>query len=179
MKITTQDVLAPANFVSLVGFILTILGSLNLNTGIGLSAVAVGRFLDVMDGPIARRTHTSRFGAVLDATIDKLSILAIVIGLFVHSLAPVFVIGFILLQNAFVATINIVAATRKIVIVTELTGKRNIFFQISTMLLFSLSHLISGTSHSTTVIVAYLLFTVSLYYAAVATTRYLRKQATK
>lgn len=176
MVITKRDVLAPANFVTIVGLALTIIGSMQLYSVFGFFSVAAGRLLDLLDGPVARHTHSSRFGAVLDATVDKLSILAIVLGLFGYALAPLWIVAYILLQNALVATLNIYSASQKIVIETVLTGKRNLFFQITSMLGFALANLAEGLIQTALYFGSYAAFAISVTYAIRATFAYIQKQ---
>ena len=76
------------NVISLIGFFLTIgvafvIGSGYLQLG-GLLVLAAALF-DALDGTLARMTgQTSRFGAFLDSTLDRLSEAVIFFGLFIY-----------------------------------------------------------------------------------------------
>lgn len=179
MKITRQDLLTPANLISFTGLVLTIVGSLHFQTLAGFLGVTFGRILDVLDGPVARRTHTSRFGAVLDATIDKFSILAIVTGLLAYSLAPIPVILYIMIQNGLSSAVIMIASHRHIIVHSSKSGKLNVFFQTATMILFAGSEQVTGVLASITVILAYLALMVSVVYAARATLGYYRNLSEK
>jgi len=80
------------NFLSWVGFLLTIGAAVFIATGhllaAGLMVLFAGSF-DILDGALARRTNrTSRFGGILDSTLDRLSdavLLLGVLGLFLLS----------------------------------------------------------------------------------------------
>jgi phosphatidylglycerophosphate synthase len=174
MKISRQDLLSPANLVTLCGLALTVAGSIQLDTFIGFLAVLSGRILDLFDGPIARRTHTSRFGAVLDATVDKLAILAMITGMLAFGLAPIGVMGYILAQNVLVSGLNTIASLRKITVHTTDDGKHNVFLQISSMLLFVLASFVQGPFHDFIIGLAYLALATSLYSAFYATKDYFR-----
>jgi len=76
------------NVISVIGFLLTVgvavvigLGHLRLG---GVLVFAAAGF-DALDGTLARLTkRTSRFGAFLDSTLDRLSEAVIFLGLFIH-----------------------------------------------------------------------------------------------
>lgn len=172
MRVTTRDVFSPANIVTLVGFGLTTYGSFRLQTTAGFWLVLVGRILDVLDGPIARRTHTSRLGAVLDATVDKFTVLTITLGLLAYQRAPVVIVLYILLQNVVTSLMNIVSARRKIVVESTRAGKLNIFMQMTCMILFAGSALLSGWHHTALATCAYLAGALSLPFAFRATADY-------
>lgn len=172
MRVTSRDVFSPANIVTVVGFGLVVYGSMRLNTAAGFWMVLVGRLLDLLDGPIARRTHTSRLGAVLDATVDKFTVLSITVGLLAYSLAPTIIVGYILLQNLLIAAMNIVSAQRKIAVDTTRAGKLNIFLQMCCMIAFAGSAVVTGWLHAVLVGVAYAAVLCSLPAAVRATTDY-------
>lgn len=100
MRITRQTILTVPNAVSVAGFVLVIIGSTRLDSWLGFGLVAVGRLMDLVDGKLARSTHhASRFGAALDATLDKFAGLAIIIALWHYGMAPVWALLAIVLQN--------------------------------------------------------------------------------
>ena len=172
MRVTIRDVFSPANIVTIIGFGMTSYGSFRLNTAVGFWLVLFGRLLDVLDGPIARRTHTSRLGAVLDATVDKFTVLAITLGLFAYDLAPHTIVAYILSQNLLIALMNIVSARRKIAVESTRAGKLNIFMQMSCMILFAGGALMTGWQHTALLVVAYIAGVVSLPFAFRANTDY-------
>lgn len=73
------------NALSWFGFALTLGAAALIATGQLLAAgfmVLFGSFFDILDGALARRTgRTTRFGAVLDATLDRLSEAALLLGI--------------------------------------------------------------------------------------------------
>lgn len=100
MRITKQTVLTLPNAVSIAGFILVVAGCIWLDSWAGFALVVVGRLLDMVDGRLARSTHhASRFGAALDATLDKFAGLAIIIAVLLHGMAPAWAMIAIVIQN--------------------------------------------------------------------------------
>ena len=88
------------NTVSLIGFVITIISSiifginaLKLDPTINFSAIAsllllAGGFFDVIDGSVAKITKTtSRKGAFIDSTLDKISETIIFLGIAIGELA--------------------------------------------------------------------------------------------
>ena len=68
-----KDVFTIPNAITLTGGILAWRGAEELNNPCGLSKAALGRLLDIIDGPVSRLTgQTSDVGAALDAITDKL-----------------------------------------------------------------------------------------------------------
>ena len=100
LHITRRTLLTWPNAVSIVGFTLVLAGTLHLDTWAGFGLVVAGRLADMADGRLARSTHhTSRFGALLDATLDKLAVLAMIIAMWAHAMAPAWILLVIVLQN--------------------------------------------------------------------------------
>jgi len=73
------------NALSWSGFAITLVAAALIATGHLIAAgfvVLFGGFFDVLDGALARRTdRTTIFGAVLDATLDRLSEAALLLGI--------------------------------------------------------------------------------------------------
>lgn len=68
-----KDVFTIPNAITLTGGILAWRGAEELNNPCGLSKAALGRLLDIIDGPVSRLTgQTSDAGAALDAITDKI-----------------------------------------------------------------------------------------------------------
>lgn len=111
-KVSRRDVLSPANALTLLGLILTIYGCLYLTTWKGYIFALLGRNLDTLDGIVARHTHTSEFGSMLDAIADKFAMVAILIATRVNDMVPVNLWLFFLLYNSFSVIINWIAGLR-------------------------------------------------------------------
>ena len=68
-----KDVFTIPNAITLTGGILAWRRAEELNNPCGLSKAALGRLLDIIDGPVSRLTgQTSDVGAALDAITDKI-----------------------------------------------------------------------------------------------------------
>lgn len=141
IRIEAGDIVTPANFLTLVGLILTVYGSIRITTAIGVFALLTGRILDLLDGPIARATHTSRFGAFMDATGDKLAILALLIASWRYEIAPVWVIGYVLLYNVVSALLSIATELKGGNPVATKAGKYAVFLQSSTLIMYAIAEL--------------------------------------
>ena len=75
------------NTITWLGFLLTIGAAIFIATGHLLAAgliVLFAGFFDILDGALARRTNrTTRFGGILDSTLDRLSEAALLLGILV------------------------------------------------------------------------------------------------
>ncbi len=75
------------NIITLLGFLVTLGAAALIITGHLFAAgfvVLIAGFLDILDGTLARHTHqTSRFGALLDSTLDRLSEGILLLGILV------------------------------------------------------------------------------------------------
>lgn len=128
-QITKQDVFSPANAISLIGLTLAIYGSFNITSVSGVLLLGLGRFIDVFDGPIARRTHTSGFGALVDATCDKIGIAFLVTAVWVADYVPLWLIAYILLQNIANVVLSWITARRGMKPSASRAGKYAMFLQ--------------------------------------------------
>ena len=75
------------NAITWLGFLLTVGAAALIATGHLLAAglmVLFAGFFDILDGALARRTNrTTRFGGILDSTLDRLSEAALLLGILV------------------------------------------------------------------------------------------------
>lgn len=167
--ITRADIFSPANGISLIGLSMAIYGSLTIATLAGVLILGVGRIIDVFDGPIARRTHTSGFGALVDATCDKVGIAFLVTAVWFAGYAPVWLLIYVLLQNIANVFISWLTARRGAKPAASHYGKYAMFLQNTSIGMYCLGG-VTG--------VAWLdwpgltLALVSMYYAAHATYGY-------
>ena len=100
------------NSITLLGFLLTLGAAVLVVTEDLLAAgvvVLFAGFLDILDGAVARQTNrATRFGAVLDSTLDRLSEAALLLGILVlfaqqHLVAESFLAGATLLGSLMVS----------------------------------------------------------------------------
>lgn len=174
MKIQKDDLFAPANAITIVGLLLTLYGASSLHTVSGVLIAALGRSLDLIDGPIARKFHSSRLGAVLDGTADKLATFGLLLAAFLHETAPVAVIAYIFLQNLLIAGIVTYADRTGREPSTSILGKRSMFIQNATLLWFSLLNAAEIPAENYVEIVLYVLFILAIPLGIAATAGYIR-----
>ncbi len=86
------------------GFLLTVGAAALIITGHLLVAgfvVLIAGFFDILDGALARRTNqVTRFGAVLDSTLDRLSEAVLLLGILVFYVRGGFIVGILLVGVA-------------------------------------------------------------------------------
>jgi phosphatidylglycerophosphate synthase len=124
---TTNGIVTPANLISLTGAIVTMVGLVRITNDLSLTNVTlivVGRLADLADGFAAQRTGTkSPLGEVVDATFDKILAFSAVVALVLGELAPVLIIGLILLHSAINSAISITAKLHNVALHPSREGK--------------------------------------------------------
>lgn len=97
------------------GFLLAVGAAALIVTGHLLAAgfmVLIAGFFDMLDGALARHTkQASRFGAILDSTLDRLSEAVLLIGILVlyaggQSVVPILLVGVALISSLLVSYIR-------------------------------------------------------------------------
>ena len=103
------------NTITWLGFLIAIGAGVLAGTGHQFAAgfvVLAGVFFDIIDGALARRTNrTSRFGAILDSTLDRAGEAVVFIGILVYytreqSTEGVVVVGVVWLMSLLVSYIR-------------------------------------------------------------------------
>ena len=103
------------NAITWFGLLLAIGGAVLIVTGHLLAAglvVLIAALFDTLDGALARYTNrVTRFGAVLDSTLDRLSDAALLLGILVlyardQSVVPILLVGLALLGSLLVGYIR-------------------------------------------------------------------------
>lgn len=171
MKITRSDVFSPANAVSLIGLSLTIYGSLHIKTLSGVLILGLGRFIDIFDGKIARATHTSRLGATVDATADKIGLAFLVPAIWTAHIAPIWLLVYILAQNFLNVVFSALATARKAKPTSSLYGKHAMFMQNISLGFYALGNTIDNRVFT---IVGLIIGIASVYWAVRATYGYFK-----
>lgn len=157
MRMKAADVITPANGITLVGLCLTIIGCFMLNTWLGLGLVALGKLCDNLDGFVARRTHTSEFGADMDALADKVSGVIILVSCWHFATAPMWFVVFCFIQHISVTFLAVVASAKRHPLRVVSVGKYNMFLHVSALLLFTAAIHLNGIIFGVINGVAYLL----------------------
>ena len=128
-RVLARSGLSP-NTVTVIGFGITLAAAWVITTGelfiAGLVVLFAG-FFDMLDGALARATNrVTRFGAILDATLDRLSEAALFVGIMIYyapdgNAAPIALAGATL---AGALTVSYLRARSE---ATGLEGKEGIF----------------------------------------------------
>lgn len=171
MKITKSDIFSPANAVSLIGLSLTIYGSFNIETLVGVLILGLGRFIDIFDGKIARATHVSRFGAIVDATCDKIGIAFLVPAIWIAGIAPIWLLVYILAQNLLNVIFSGLATVRKAKPTSSQYGKHAMFMQNISLGFYALGNTIDSRAFT---IAGLAIGLASIYWAVQATYGYFK-----
>lgn len=176
------DILTIPNAMSIAGAVLAWRGAKRIDTAAGIAQVAAGRFIDILDGIVARKTgQTSDFGALLDAGLDKAVTAIILYEIKSKNLAPTEIIAAITAFNG----INAVASAKTIVeagdetVRPEISGKLALAFETSSLLAHLLGSRLETTSQGQLARVARgigdLAFAVSLPLAFKSTLSYVKR----
>lgn len=180
MKIEKGDILTPANVTTIIGLALSIHGATQLDTAQGVAEVAVGRILDLLDGPIARATHTSRFGAVLDAGADKLAVFTILAAAWHYEVAPNALIGLVAGHNLLNVAVSLYAERQHRDLESSTAGKRSMFLENIAIAGFALAQVIVNETIQLAIVASSLAAGVAgLVVGAVATAGYIRHALNK
>jgi phosphatidylglycerophosphate synthase len=132
--------------ISLAGGALAIDGARRIDTPFGIAEVAVGRSLDLVDGPVARSLdQTSELGAAIDATTDKLAGLAILVNEWRKDVAPRSALLAIAAQNLLSGAATVAAQHRypDQELRPSRDGKRAMFAQNVALGAYAISHVVA------------------------------------
>ena len=176
------DIPTIPNAMSVAGAVLAWRGAKRIDTAAGIAQVAAGRFIDVLDGIVARKTgQTSDFGAGLDAGLDKAVTAIILYKIKSKNLAPTEIIAAIIAFNG----INAVASAKTIVeagdetVRPEISGKLALALETSSLLAHLVGSRLETTGQSQLTRVARgigdLAFAVSLPLAVKSTLSYVKR----
>lgn len=171
IKIKRRDVLTPANAISLIGLAMTMYGAINITALHGVLLLGLGRLIDIFDGKLARATHTSQLGGLIDATCDKIGIVFLVTAIWVNELAPYWILIYVLLQNALNVLITLLSTFRGAETSSSKNGKYAMFMQNISLGAYALGSVINSSELE---LLGILLAVASLYWAFQATYGYLR-----
>lgn len=158
-----------ANIITAIGLALTILGALRLDTTIGAVLFTIGRTLDLADGWIARRTHSSDLGAAFDAAADKIAVAFVLFMAFSLELVPLLVLCFVAFQNILNATVSIYADRKKRRLSVSKFGKYSMFGQVVSVGGFIYAYVLAN---DLLYILAWIIFIISAPIAIYATIGY-------
>lgn len=169
----TRGWVTPGNIVSILGLCLVLIGLAYILAGrnvFGFVLVGIGRFADIIDGMLADKTGTkSPLGEAIDATSDKITLLAALIVFFAVHLIPSAIIFAVGCVNLAIALLSIRARMQRIHLHPSRIGKLATVVQWLGMVLYILAAIVSVHAIS---IVAYTVMIISVGMALVAFTLY-------
>lgn len=141
MPPSKEQILAPANAITLAGLAVSAYGAMNIDELSGVLLFGVGRVADVIDGPVARYTNTaSEFGAKIDASADKIAVAFGCYFAWVEEVAPEPVIATIVAVNLINAVANVYLDHVGAEPETDPAGKRMMFAFMAALGLFALGN---------------------------------------
>ncbi len=179
VKLLARTRISP-NAITWLGFLLTLVAAALIGCGnlfVGGIIVLVAGFFDIVDGAVARSTNqVSRFGAILDSTLDRLSEAALLLGILVifawgQSVTGVFLVGLALVGSIMVSYL------RAKVEVLGIECKVGLFTRSERVIVLALGLLLSRFNYALmialAIIVSFIFFTVGerLVYARRQTKR--------
>jgi phosphatidylglycerophosphate synthase len=136
----THGIATPGNMVSIAGAALVAVGLTYIYQGEmarGLAFLLTGRLADIADGMVAARTRTkSLIGEAVDATIDKLTMLAAIAVFIVSGVVPALVVALFIVLNAASALLGVVSKIRKRTLHPSWAGKLSTGFQWGAFMLY-------------------------------------------
>jgi phosphatidylglycerophosphate synthase len=144
MEIRKEDVLTPANLITVAGLALSIHGATHINEVSGVIEYGVGRVFDMADGYVARRTHASRLGEMLDAVSDKAAIAFVLFEAWHQDVGPEAVLAIVALYNVVNAVANTYAEKHEANPKTNKAGKFAMFGQNAALGSLLLSDTLGG-----------------------------------
>jgi|GEM_PF-2460718 len=127
----TLGVVTPSNIITVGGALMVVVGLLlfyNKSYLPGLILIGLGRCFDLLDGYVARKTHTSSpFGEGLDASSDKVVIGFTAIILLVVGVLPLLIGLLFLLEEAGTALLTLMSRRQGVTIHPTRLGKYTTF----------------------------------------------------
>ena len=134
-----------ANAISVAGFALAVYGAGRISTAEGIAEIGGGRTLDLADGFVARRTHSSEFGGLLDASLDKAAMAVILTEAWRQHAVPEAVIAAVAMFNIINAATNTYAKSKGEQTVPSAAGKHAMFGHNLALGLFLIGHVTGNT----------------------------------
>ncbi|HXH26533.1 MAG TPA: CDP-alcohol phosphatidyltransferase family protein [Candidatus Acidoferrum sp.] len=142
----TGGVVTAANALSVAGAASSMWGVVHIANHqlfLGLAAISIGRIADAFDGAVADITGTkSPLGEALDATLDKLLLLAILIVSALTNLAPLWALAGITAVSLLVGCLGLTAKLRKQELHPDIFGKLSTAGLWITLVLYGITALV-------------------------------------
>ncbi|HEX8226903.1 MAG TPA: CDP-alcohol phosphatidyltransferase family protein [Candidatus Saccharimonadales bacterium] len=124
---STKAIVTLSNIVTAIGLALVLYGLQQLlvqNYLFGGFLLAIGRFLDVVDGWLAEVTKTkSPLGELLDASVDKVGTILTIIVMFVAHIGPYWALALLLAPHVIISAITFLLLRKNIKLHPSREGK--------------------------------------------------------
>jgi phosphatidylglycerophosphate synthase len=145
---STNGVVTAANALTVIGLMLVLTGLVLIGAKeywAGVIIVAAGRLCDVLDGIVAEATGTkSRLGESLDASFDKLALLAVFVVLPIVGIMPWWMVAILLVPNLLNSILATIAVRRAIVLHPSRAGKLSMAYSSAAILIIVLLQVVSS-----------------------------------
>ena len=132
MSAATRGIASPANIITVIGLGIVVYGLVLLlqqHYWPGLTLLAIGRLLDIVDGIVAESTGTkSPLGELFDAAADKIGTLLTIIALVVAGITDWWVIVALLIPQAIIPLVIFYKKRRGISVHPTRQGKLSMAF---------------------------------------------------
>jgi CDP-diacylglycerol--glycerol-3-phosphate 3-phosphatidyltransferase len=139
----TKGIITPANVTSVAGAALVGLGLWRVyfdDLSLGLVLIAIGRTADILDGAVAQATGTkSNVGEALDASVDKITVIAALGVLISSGIIPIFAAVLMTTRNGTNIALSLLAKMRKKILHPSRAGKLAGGLEWVSILFFTLS----------------------------------------
>jgi len=177
---STRGVITPGNIVSLIGVILVVRGLYALSHGQligGTAALLIGRLADILDGLAAELTKTkSPLGEGVDATVDKILIVAALYVLIDKQLLPL-VVGLVMaVHAAYAIGVSSVARKLRVHLHPSRAGKLGALFEWTCVGFYLLSDILKHLQHRISLahaaaVICFVAFVVAAFISSLNYTR--------
>ena len=146
VAVRTHGIGTPSNAVTLVGFVLVLIGLQQILTQhylLGTVLLVTGRLCDILDGWLAELTRTkSPLGELLDAAIDKIVTILTVATFFAAHIAPAWVLIALVTPHILIAIIILRWRIHKVAFHPSLVGKLSMAGVWLSLVVYALSHVV-------------------------------------
>jgi len=146
VAVRTHGIGTPSNVVTLVGFVLVLIGLqqiLTQNYLFGTVLLVTGRLCDILDGWLAELTRTkSPLGELLDAAIDKIVTILTVAIFFAAHISPAWVLIALVTPHILIAIIILGWRIHKVAFHPSLVGKLSMAGVWLSLVVYALDHVV-------------------------------------
>ena len=146
VAVRTHGIGTPSNAVTLVGFVLVLIGLQQILTQhylLGTVLLVTGRLCDILDGWLAELARTkSPLGELLDAAIDKIVTILTVAIFFAAHIAPAWVLIALVTPHILIAIIILGWRIHKVAFHPSLVGKLSMAGVWLSLVVYALDHVV-------------------------------------